>query len=236
MERRKTLLCSSLALVLGTAGMAAQAAMLTTGDLLSIDAGVPVYDSYGNFTNVSSGSYFLADTDGDHRISGVEKYAMLPGSSGGIIVGRTQGPGEIDDPVPFWSIPASHYTTSPVTGGTTYGLDMSGWTMYWNDNDVPLAAGAWAPQNCSAAGVSCSGYADGMAVFSWSGVYGDSYTLDYSARVPDGDPSGFGGVSYFLHLEGTVVSPVPIPAAAWLLTSGLLALGVARRRSCESGA
>ena len=56
-----------------------------------------------------------------------------------------------------------------------------------------------------------------------------------------------GGVKYALHLEGTVQCqmtpegdcmnhPVPLPAAAWLLGSGLLGLiGVARCRKQQAG-
>lgn len=54
-------------------------------------------------------------------------------------------------------------------------------------------------------------------------------TLNHFATVPIGDPSGTGGVSYALHLEGTI-SAVPVPVAMWLFGSGLLGLiGVARR-------
>jgi hypothetical protein len=60
---------------------------------------------------------------------------------------------------------------------------------------------------------------------------GDTYVLDYSARVPFDDPSNFGGVQYALHLEGTIGAAVPVPAAVWLFGSGLLGLvGIARRR------
>jgi hypothetical protein len=41
---------------------------------------------------------------------------------------------------------------------------------------------------------------------------GDAYTLDYSAVVPPGDPSGFGGVLYSMHLEGNLVFPGTPPA------------------------
>ena len=239
---RKTLLCSALAAVLGSAGMASQAAMLMIVDRLTLDAGVAVYDSYGNLTNVSSGSYFVCDCNGDLNIAGVEKTAMAPGVDNGIVIsfprGFTQAPGEIDNGFTFFGLIGSHFTTSPVTGGTTDGLDMSGWTLRWNYMDIPLGDGAWTPGNCAAAGVACSGYADGVAVFNWSGIYGDRYTLDYASRVPSGHPSGFDSVPFFVHLEGMVeglviddLPQVPVPTAAWLFASGLVALGTARRRS-----
>lgn len=231
MKMRKTLLCGSLAVVLGSAGMATQAAMLMNGDRLMMDAGVVVYDSYQYQSDVSSGSYFVCDCNGDLKITGTEKIAMSPGSDGGIVIGTTQSPGEIDDFFSFFGIAGRHFTTVAVTGGTTQGLDLSGWNMDWNSSTIPLGTGAWTPVNCESSGVACAGYADGVAVFDWSGVYGDAYTLDYASHVPQGHSSGFGGVPFFLHLEGTVMSAVPLPAAAWLLGSGLLGLlGTARRR------
>lgn len=231
----KKLLASGVMAILGVVGGATtQAATLLNGDVLTITAGVPNYDQYGNPTNVTGGSYFVCDCNGDLKIQNAEKTAMTPGSDGGIVVGATQSPGEIDDYFQFFGIPGRHYTTVAVTGGTTAGVDLSGWNMDWNNTVLQLGASAWTPVNCAAAGVACSGYADGVAVFNWSGVYGSAYTLDYTARVPGGEPTGFGYVPFFLHLEGVVTSAVPLPAAAWLFGSGLLGLiGVARRRcSC----
>ena len=98
-------------------------------------------------------------------------------------------------------------------------VDMSGWRVAWGE--VPL--------------IDMGQGAD--ATFTYDG---SNWTLDYSAFVPAGDPSGFGGAQYDLHLEGTyvgdvttVIAPaaVPVPAAVWLFGSGLIGLvGVARRR------
>lgn len=222
MNMRKTTVCSGLAVVLGSVGMTAQAAMLMNGDLLTITAGVSSSGHYGSW--VSGGSYFACDCNGNLVISIDEMFPIAPGSDGGIVVGTTQMPGQIDDYWNFFTIPGRHYTTVPVTGGTTNGVDLSGWTMDWNGGSIELPSDAWTPTNCATWGIACSGYADGVAVFSWSGVYGDAYTLDYSARVPQGHPSGFDSVPFFLHLEGVVVSAVPVPAAVWLLGSGLLGL------------
>ncbi len=235
MKIQKTVLCGSLAVVLGSTGLAAQAAMLLGGDLLTITPGAPQFDSNGNFFNVTSGSYFMCDCDANSKIANVEKTAISPGSAGGIVVGVTQSPGEIDN-YQFFGFPGGHYTTAPVTGGTTSGLNFSGWSWFWNSVSTPLNSGSWTPLNCSTAGVYCTGYSNGVARLDWSGIYGDSYTLNYAATVPLGDPSGFGGVRYFLHLEGVVTSfalipPVPIPAAAWLFASGLVGLALGRFHS-----
>ena len=85
-----------------------------------------------------------------------------------------------------------------------------------------MSAGAWNGNAESVADVVCdtgSGCGNGAG-----------YILNYSAVVPDGDPSGFGGVKYALHLEGAV-STVPVPTAVWLFSSGLIGLiGLARRK------
>lgn len=93
--------------------------------------------------------------------------------------------------------------------------------MTWNGIPaIDLGGGAWE-----------AGYRDGIANLAWSGVYDTAYTLDYHATIPLGDPSGLGGVGYALHLEGIVPEPIPVPAAVWLLSSGLTGLaGMIRRR------
>lgn len=135
-----------------------------------------------------------------------------------------------------------HFTASPVTGSTTAGLDFSGWRWTWNAiASIPWGGGV---QDCGTAadGICMNGTTDvagtinngtGIATFSWNGVYGSGYTLDYFAIAPLGDPSGFGGVPYGLHLEGTV-NAVPVPAAAWLFGSGLTGLLVVTRRRQKS--
>lgn len=52
---------------------------------------------------------------------------------------------------------------------------------------------------------------------------GDTYTLDYSATLSEGYPSGLGGIAYQFLLVCTV-SEVPVPAAVSLLGLGLLVL------------
>lgn len=217
-----------------TMGGAAQAAVLNVNDLLTIDAGVASYDAYGNYTGVSGGSWFALEGDNNSRIASTEKGPLSPGSDGGILIGHVQSPGEIDT-LSFFTYPGNHYTTVAPTGGTTSGIDFSGWAIHWYGLSIAMGDGAWNPLNCGTLGSPCS-FSDGVAAFSWSGVYGDSYSLWYTATVPAGDPSGLGGVQYMLHLEGVVmegivVDPIPVPAAAWLFGSGLLGLmGVARRR------
>lgn len=206
----------SLALAFGLCTLGAQAAMLNNGDHLTINPGIYTTDTNGNITNVTV-SWFAMDSDGNSKIAGSEKSVLMQGSKG-IVIGVTQPPGEIDGGA-YFGYPLGHVTTSPITGGTTSGLDFSGWAVNWSGLLINMGSGAWG-----------AGFSNGVANFAWSGVYDSAYSLDYAATVPLGDPSGFGGVKYKLHLEGTVQA-VPVPAAVWLLGSGLIALaGAARRR------
>lgn len=208
----------SLALALGIASIGAQAAMLNTGDRLTINSGVSATDANGNVTNVTV-SWFGMDANQGGTISGSEKSPLTQGSKG-IVIGVTQPPGEIDT-AEFFGYSWSDYTTSPITGGTD-GLNLSGWAvtvLMGSGVSINMGGGAWG-----------SGFTNGVGNLVWDGVYGHAYALDYHASVPLYDPSGFGGVKYALHLEGTV-HPVPVPAAAWLLTSGMFGLvSFARRR------
>lgn len=227
---KKTMINTALALAFGVVAVSAQAATFNTGDNLSINAGT--IDSYTGFVN--GGSWFAMDNDGNSKVGVAEKTAVTMGSTG-IVIGSTQAPGQIDN-WSFFGAPGQHYTTAAITGGTA-GVSMSGWTVFWNGLNIPMTTNAWTPLNAVAAGMQAGPYTNSVGMLLWDGVYGNAYTLDYTATVPTGDPSGMGGVKYGLHLTGTVSAPaaVPVPAAAWLLGSGLLGLvGVARRRKQEA--
>lgn len=114
----------------------------------------------------------------------------------------------------------AHFTISslPVTyiGGNTASVDMSAWRFTWNGNSaINVGEGASA------------------VLANNDGIWGNGDdTLDYSATVSD---SGFAGVAYGIHFVGSINptnTVVPVPAAAWLLGSGLFGLiGVARRKA-----
>ena len=234
---KKTTISAALAAVLGVTAYGAQAAAVNNGDTLSIASGVPLLDTNGNQVNISSGSYFGMDSNGNGKISGTEKVALQEGTTG-LVIGTTTTAGAshggqvvagdtnaITAPWEFFGNTGSDYVTTAVTGDTTAGLDLSGWTVTWNGiAAIPMNTGAWE-----------TGFTNGVANFTWNGTDGGAYSLDYSATVPTGDPSGFGDVFYHLHLEGTAAlagaPAVPVPAAVWLFGSGLMGLvGVARRK------
>lgn len=219
-----TKLAPAIALALSITAIGAQAATPLTGDILVLDDGVPTYDTYGNISNVTSGSWFGMDNSGNGSIAGTEKNPIT--NVNGITIGVLQGANEIDA-WSFFGSPGTHMTVgTPITGDTTAGLNFSGWTVYWNATQIPMPSGAWTPGNCAVLGCSGITFGEGVASFSWSGVYGDPFTLWYSATVPASPPSGYEGVAYLLRLTGTVLSAgTNVPPSAVPVTISALAAG-----------
>jgi len=173
-----------------------------------------------------------------------EAVAAIPG------VDFTEAP-DIDNPWTLLGQTGMHQTTSPVStlsndGAGNVTLDFLGWGATWNSiPSIPLGGD---PANFNPAlntGIATMSCYTSIAYSTASGgnVYGAAtdcvdgaiYELDYVANIPANDISGFGGISYAAHLEGTISgdlpSAVPVPAAAWLFGSGLMGLiGIARRK------
>lgn len=129
----------------------------------------------------------------------------------------------IDVPTSFFANTSFFGTVSNVAilsaSGNTASLDFTGLLWYWAGVEgIPLTDNA----NFSDTGIASVVCANDCSP-------GDDYVLDFMGHIPLGDPSGLGGISVQMHLEGLISTP--IPAAAWLFGSGLLGLlGVARRK------
>jgi len=169
--------------------------------------------------------------------SGAPIYLLDP-SGNKVVMTTTEHPG-IDEPWAFFGNTGMDYLSNAVTvlsgTGTQKFLDFSGWGVTWNGiPQINMGGGAWG----AGTGFYNAGTGNGNGVArincSTSSCSGSStYTLDYFATVPNGDPSGFGGVKYTLHLVGHVTdatAPIPVPAAAWLFGSGLMGMAAIARR------
>jgi hypothetical protein len=239
----KALIQTAFGFAFGSAAFIAHAATPYYGDVLTINPGITAgYDAMGNYLGVTGGSWFALDVDMDHGISNIEKAALSQGTTG-LVIGLTTSPGAshmgaptagdtnaIDASWLFYGNTGSDYTTVGITGSTAAGLDMSGWVWrYAGGPDVAMSTGAWTPLNAAATGMQAAGYGNGIGLFSWDGVYGHAYTLDYTATVATSHPSGFGDVKYALHLEGVVAVPEASTWGMMLAGIGLVGLAVRRR-------
>lgn len=195
--------------------------------------GTPPNNCTYGVTEVNIGSYFGMDTDGG-GILPTERTPIAVGTVGLNINTTQTGAGDIDQTWSFFSAAGNHTTVSNTAilsddGNGNVTLDFSGWNVTWNN--IPLIDMGGGTQDCGTtndgicivvtdpgppvvtsdiggiqdngtgiATVVCTEAGDGVSDCS----VGDSYVLDYDARVPFDDPSNFGGVSYTLHMVGTI--------------------------------
>ncbi|MHB8624143.1 MAG: Ig-like domain-containing protein [Sulfuricaulis sp.] len=218
----KTLLMRPLLGALLLAGVvhidSAQAtATLPVGTQLTITNGA-IVGTANNVTGVT-GSYFGMDTNGNSQISNGEKTTITSKGNiplGSAIIASGSHSGAINgsetpafDIWNFFGNTGMDYlnTAATDTGGSL--LNFSGWTVTWNGiAAINMGTNAWQPLNCSALGCTGHTFVNSIAwLHGWNNINGGPYILDYSATVPAGDPSGFGGVHYYLHLEGFVNLP-----------------------------
>ncbi len=245
----------SVCLALALCSTAAHAASLT-GTML-VNPGIKTAPDIDGETLYVSGSYFVMGNDPSFN-SGM----LAPGSAGGIVLGTHQnfvlnpdaphpynwdglgggagtgynraGPttqSTMLAPFSFFGNP-TYVGTNPIgyqsgeahaaptadisncVGNTcTLSMDLSSWEVMWNGSAFeqgprPLNSGPFVP-----------------AVGTYD-LATSAYSLTWNSHIKGGP---FNGVIGTWHLEGTVV---PVPAAVWLLGSGLLGLiGIAHRKT-----
>lgn len=112
--------------------------------------------------------------------------------------------------------------------GDSATVDMRGWAVDWDiQQDIPLGSLAWGSYTTGVPYVSGVG---NILCDTGSGCSaGSNYTLKYTAGVPDGCPSCFGYVPYYLELHG-IVGAVPETSTYGLMLAGLGLVGFTVRR------
>lgn len=223
MAEAKAALRSLLGTLLSVGLLSANSAWaLNSGDILTITPGTCSPSTTVHPPAAGQGSCF-----GMEVITGSILQTNIQGYNG-IIIGTTQpadgshsgapngseNPG-IDQPWRFFSNTGMHLTTAPIVEITSNSvLDFSGWAVTWNLIPIiNMGSGAHSGFTISQAQIVCNPI---------SCSNGATYTLAYTATVPDGDPSNFGNVRYSLRLEGTVI----VPGAAQSSPVGIAAGGV----------
>lgn len=196
------------------------------GDIISFDPGVlgclypdpQICEIYGDyFLGVTEGSYFAVDLNGDGTFSPNERIPVSPGPDGGIVVGQLQPASgshsgcpdgsenaSVDQPWCFFGNTGMQQVTgTPVVDNGDGTLDFHGWGVTWNGiPNIPLGGDpVYFPQDTGLAQLTCNQNPCHP---------GDNYAIDYYAHVPVGDPSGFGGVHFLIHLESKQAVPTLI--------------------------
>lgn len=222
MHTTRTLAALSVSLLLGSLVTPLQAAPLPNGTVLTIDPGINDATSPRCYTG-SCFSLAISLTNNFYY------YNFVPGTDGGIVVGKNQAagvspaPGELAGFVRVDAVeaPGSMYTTpyqyNPTDASSNIFDDKSclsasacaGKTVLgtWNKaGGISTDANLGTDSNQCTSPLYCPG------VTKWTvtpagaaGVDGDRYTLDYQRRIPD-YLNSFDHV-YTFHLEGTIKLP-----------------------------
>lgn len=176
-------------------------------------------DPANQLAPITNGSYFTMEV----QVGQLIFTPMLPGPDGGVVIGYEQ-PGEgshpdapngteepaVDMPWIFFGNTGFMWTknggvTGNPDGTLKFGGEQTGpdtytqgrWMVSWNGNEEIDLGGDKAnfPQDLGFATISCTPAPCQDQ---------STYSLEYAAHVPAGDPSGFDEVPFTIHLEGTV--------------------------------
>ena len=127
------------------------------------------------------------------------------------------------------------YIASANAGGlaTVYASGSNGATSSWAAAANSAAPGAWSTNfTLGADGLASLG--DSVGLFYFARSTGTGSTTSFATKTQFGNATGYATVSLAANGDFTynvpAASAVPVPAAAWLLGSGLLAMGGAIRR------
>lgn len=232
MQNKRKILSSMVILACAVSVTTQVQATLPSNAILKFDAGVTTTNS-SSVSFVKSGSYFGMDTNGNTTVAPSERVALVTNT--GLTLGKTQSASGTHSGTPdgsesegldkawsfFGNTGLDLTTVAPTVisdnGAGTVTLDFSGWTVSWNAiPTIPLGSRPWEGNPEGVANITCA--VDCAA--------GDTFTLNYSATVPDGDPSGFGNVLYNLKLVGIVTVPEGLAVSSGASGPGSVALAV----------
>jgi hypothetical protein len=125
------------------------------------------------------------------------------------------------------------YISSANAGGlaTVYGSGSNGAMSSWAAATSSAAPGAWAT-NFTLGADGLASFGDSVGLFYFARSTGTGSTTSAATKTQFGNVNGYATVSLAANGDLTYIAPaaVPVPAAAWLLGSGLLAMGGAIRR------
>lgn len=212
-------------------------AVLTSTNTLSIQADDVTGTSLGAPTITTAGPLvdsFFTMGGSTKRLAVDSQYALLYNGANMTLTGANQSniatftfqgnPG--DNAANTVTMGTSGVSILSVSGDTA-SINMSGWKVDWNGiNNIPMGTTAWGTGFSNGVGNLTCAAGSGCAV-------GSAYTLKYTATVPVGDASGFGGVKYYLELHGNVggvTAAVPEASTYGMMLAGLGLVGFAVRR------